>query len=521
MKTIAHTKTHRILLVIIPFVFFQLFFVSAAHAKIDAAQKPNIVLVLADDIGVGDISFYTEQLSVRKPVFRTPNIDSLAEKGLWFSDAHSATALCAPTRYAVMTGKNNYRSYAPWGVWGSFQPSAFKVDEPNLANVAKNGGYATSFVGKWHLGGDFAFTEKEGIYRGTDEGNLTEVDLSKQVAGGPNDLGFDYSYMLPNGIQGPLYLAYENQQWSGLSDSSSIVYFDEKTVPDPIIISDKGDGMADSAWRTENIGNIISQKAVQSIKSTPAKQPLFLFYASPMAHLPHVPPTLFDGKKVAGHTPSKHLDMVYELDLQVGRIIQALKDTARYDNTIFIFTSDNGGLTYRVPGTLESGHKPSEIYRSSKNAPHEGGHRVPFIVSWPAKMSQAKKDDSLVLVQDILASIADVVGQQIDQQAFPDSKSFFPLLQSENAHRYQARTFAMLQGGSRNEVIYRQGDWKLIINSNHKLSKFEPVALFNLKDNISELEKDNLIDSVLHQKRVSLMFQQYMKTRGSLQATAY
>lgn len=498
---------------------------SVLCAKINIAgateqAKPNIVVILADDIGVGDISFYNKAIRKKTVVVETPNIDLLAQQGIWFTDAHSATALCAPTRYAVMTGKNNYRSYAPWGVWGSFKENAIKNNEPTLASVVKSQGYNTGFVGKWHLGGDFKLKDKNSIYRGTDEGQLKHVDLTKMIGGGPNDLGFNYSFMLPDGIQGPLYLAYENQQWFPLNEKSSVIHVNNDTVINKEIISDKGDGMGDSHWQTSNMGDLLSAKAVDYINRQTDK-PFLLYYASPMAHRPHIPPNQFDGKQVKGATPSRHLDMVLELDLQVARIVNALKERNKYENTLIIFTSDNGGLVYKVPGTLESGHQPSGIYRGSKNMPHEGGHRVPFIASWPAKIKHNKNNSSPVLVQDILATIASAAGNELAINDAPDSKSVLPLLNKERANLYTVRNYMMLQGGSKNQVIYREGTWKLIINSDHKVSYFTPVALFNLADNIKENETYNFIKDARYATKVKTMLQNYLRIRKSGNATGY
>lgn len=488
-----------------------------AGAFATAQNQPNVIVILADDIGVGDISFYTQKFTQHTPVVLTKNIDQLAQQGIWFTDAHSATALCAPTRFAVMSGKNNYRSYAPWGVWGSFQPNAIKDKDITLASVAKQAEYNAGFVGKWHLGGDFRYKQSDKIYRGTDEGHLPDVDVTHMHGGGPNDLGFDYSFMLPDGIQGPLYIAYENQKWYPLGHKASIEYLHEKNISDPRIISDKGDGMGDTHWKTEDIGDLISKKATDYIDKQSVEKPFFLYYASPMAHRPHIPPKTFDGVKVEGTTPSRHLDMVFELDLQVGRIVNSLKKNGFYKNTLIIFTSDNGGLMWKVPGTLESGHKPSGIYRGSKNTPHEGGHRIPFIAVWPDKIKPQSIKHEGVLVQDILATFSAATGQITDTEKAPDSNNLLPLLTAQKG--FKAREYMMLQGGSRNELIYREQDWKLIINSSSAVDKFEPVALFNLADNIGENEHQNRINEALYQQKVASMLSRYLSIRNSAMPT--
>ncbi|WP_440875081.1 sulfatase family protein [Thalassotalea sp. PLHSN55] len=480
-------------------------------------KRPNIVVVMADDIGSGDISYFTEKVLNKQPVLTTPNIDTLAKQGMWFDDGHSATALCAPTRYAIMSGKNNYRSYAPWGVWGMFQANAISRNEPTIGRVAQEAGYKTGFVGKWHLGGDFKLKNSNKLYRGGESKPLPQVDLNKMVAGGPKDMGFDYSFMLPDGIQGPIYLAYENEIWAPLDANSKIVHINSKNVYHPKMISDKGAGMGDTHWRTEYIGNIISQKAVDFIHQQRRETPFMLYYASPMAHLPHMPPTNFDGVKVAGTTGSSHLDMVKEMDLQVGRIISALKATNTLDNTLFIFTSDNGGL--RISDTAKTGHKVSGRYRGSKNDPYEGGHRVPFIVHWPEQVKAGSFSQEPVVVQDILATIGAAIGNYQDKNQAPDSNNLLPLLTSKPG--FKSRKYLMLQSGNRNETIFRQGDWKLIMKSNRKGTTFTPLALFNLKDNATEAEAKNLINRPKYKQHAMQMLAQYSEIRKSGIATAW
>lgn len=476
--------------------------------------KPNIIVILADDLGSGDVSFYHQKFSGKKPVVETPTIDSIANQGVWFTNGHSATALCAPTRYAVLSGNNNYRSYAPWGVWNTFKPNAIKSQDMTLARAVKRGGYTTGFVGKWHLGGDYLLKDSDKIYRGTDYKEQEKIDLTKMVGGGPNDLGFDYSYMLPTGIQGPIYLTYENQQWQPLTDDSKITYLDKTSAIEPKIVSDKGPGMGDSHWDTRKMGDVISQKAVDFINQRTSNEPFFLYYASPMVHIPHMPPKTFDGEQIAGATPSEHLDMVKELDLQIKRLVTALKARGEYQNTLILITSDNGGLMKRA--SIQAGHKTSGIYRGSKNLPYEGGHRTPYIASWPNGISGGVISDEAVVVQDLLATIAAAAGVPLDEKSAPDSNNLLPLLTQSGDFFSRERMF--LQGGSKTQAIYVKGDWKLIMQSNYQLDKFEPIALFNLKDNIRELEAQNLVDT--EAQRAKKMRDEYLKIRQSKIPTA-
>lgn len=189
------------------------------------AERPNIVVIMADDLGLGDVSFHVRTIRKQTPIVETPILNRLAEKSLWFTDGHSATAFCAPTRYAVVSGNKNYRSYAPWGVWSTFGESAFVQGHATLGTVVRDAGYQTGFVGKWHLGGDFHVPETQGIYRGKKNGDLTgRVDMTRMIAGGPKDCGFDYDFTSPCRIQGPIYLLYENQVWSPLTEDSEIFF---------------------------------------------------------------------------------------------------------------------------------------------------------------------------------------------------------------------------------------------------------------------------------------------------------
>ncbi|MGJ8640983.1 MAG: sulfatase family protein [Opitutaceae bacterium] len=507
----------------------------ALTSTIAVAAKPNIIVILADDVGSGDISFYRKQFMSGKPVIETKAIDSLAEGGMWFTDAHSSTALCAPTRYAIMSGKNNYRSFAPWGVWNSFYEGAIKKGDTTLGTVARDGGYSTGFIGKWHLGLNFEKLKGNGYYRGNDRSEqVANADMTEIAYGGPKDMGFDYGYALPTGIQGPLYLAYENEKWAPLDPDSKIIAYNTKNAKDPatvtqkdkdelevvgnLTISDKGPGMGDSHWDTSQIGEILARKASDFIDANSGDDPFFLYYCSPHAHRPHIPPVEMFGEKVYGTLPSRHLEIVKVLDLEVQHIIEALKRNGEYENTLILFSADNGGLTWKVPGTMESGHRPSGLYRGAKSAPHEGGHRVPFIAHWPAKIKAGQFSDELVITHDFMATVAKIAGTQLTDEESLDSTNILPILLGDK--NYNSRDSLVMQAGASFEVMYRVGDWKLIIQSNHKLDKWEPIALFNLKSNTSENESKNLLNHPEYKSRAQKMYRDYMRIRESGVRTA-
>lgn len=479
-----------------------------------SSDRPNIVLIMADDIGLGDLSHHVRTQLKKEPIVETPNLDALASQSLWFTDGHSATALCSPTRYCVMSGNNNYRSYAPWGVWGTFRESPFKKGEATIGTVTRDAGYHTGFVGKWHLGGDFRDTKTGGIFRSKERGDIgAQVDLTKMIGGGPRNCGFHYDFTLPCGVQGPIYTAYENQEWHPLSKDSKIIFFNKDTALHPKDVSDKGPGPGDSHWDASELGKIVSQKGSDFIKSAPAEKPFFLYYCTHAVHVPHCPPEEFDGQKVKGTTPSQHLDMIVELDLQVKRLIDALKTKGVYDNTLIIFTSDNGGL--KIKDTTASGHDVAGGFSGSKNSPLEGGHRVPLFAFWKNKITPGITSEPAIN-QDMLATFAALVGTEVPANQAQDSLNLLPLLTGEGT--FTQRPWMVQQAGSKKEIIYRKAPWKLIIQSNHVLDSFVPKALYNLEKDPAE--KSNLLKKPNQKNRVAQMLKEYLEILNSKQRTA-
>ncbi|BCX46210.1 hypothetical protein HAHE_01180 [Haloferula helveola] len=483
---------------------------SVVHSK-EQPGRPNIVFVMADDLGLGDVGFHRRKFERKEVIVPTPNLDRLAEGSLWFTDGHSSTALCSPTRYCTMSGNLNYRSYAPWGVWGTFRESPFGEGQVTLGTVTRDAGYATAFIGKWHLGGDFKRSDGPGIYRGEDRGKAgLPVDLTRWVSGGPQSLGFQYDFTLPCGIQGPVYLAYENGEWSPFSKDSSIIHLDRESALDPGFVSDKGPGPGDSGWDTRKVSGILAGKAVSFIRGQKKDQPFFLCYWSPNVHLPHCPPDRLDGVEVAGRTPSKHLDTVIEFDVQIGMIVEALKETGALGNTLIVVTSDNGGLVDKAG--QQAGHQSNGGFRSNKNSPFEGGHRVPFFVHWPGKVAPGSSPIP-VTTHDLLATFAAVAGTDVPADQAMDSTNLLPLFLGDPSFRRPSEL--LLQAGSKNELIFRDGPWKLVIQTDRNLSKFEPMALFHLGKNPQEKEAGNLVGDPAEKERVQSMLKRYLEIRRS------
>ena len=479
------------------------------------AQQPNIIVVLADDIGTGDISYYRKMHS-KNIIVKTPTLDKLSKEGIVFTDAHSPAALCAPTRYAIMTGNHCYRSYAPWGVWGCYQPSPIEKGQLTLGKLMKQAGYRTSFFGKWGFGMDFARKDNPNmVYRSPRKEYETEVDITKVLDKGPVQNGFDYSYMYPAGIQAEPYAVYENGMMAPLKEDSKITLITKEYGKNLGFKLDKKEGLGDSHWNPFNASELLVNKAVKFIeRNAKTKAPFFMYYCSQAVHKPHTPSKSLNGTKISGTTPSNHLDMVKELDVQMEMIIQTLKEQGVYDNTLIIFTSDNGGLL--VKETLQSGHKPSNIYRGGKNQAYEGGTRVPFIAWWPSKIKPKQVSDAPILGIDVMATLAAITNQKIEETQAMDSSNLLPIMLGKKSAKPHG--FLITQSGTSKRAMITEAGWKLIIQIDKK-DKTDttrtPFALFNLNNNISEKESENLIDDSKYQAKVKELFEKYNKTRDS------
>lgn len=462
---------------------------------------PNIVVVMADDIGLGDISFYqNERTNGQNITVNTPNLDRLIETGMRFSDAHSPASLCAPTRFAMLTGNFSYRNGDKlFGVWTPFSDSGIDPKWTTSARIAKAGGYKTAFFGKWGLGSSWL---------------QRKVDWAEQN-GGALHFGFDYSLELPEGIQGEPFAFYENNKWMKLGEDSVLTevgpeqngYIDAKKMQDY-------SATGDSNWDPKEVGPILAHKAVDYIQKQTDDTPFYLYYCSQAVHIPHTPINELDGVKIAGSTPGVHGDMILELDTQIGMLVDALKQEGLYENTLFIFTSDNGGLSFD-PDMRKAGHQTSNGLREKKGSIYEGGHRVPFIAVWPGKIKPGSICNEPIVAHDVVATIADIANQPIDRGLVLDSASLLPRFAEEPAtgHRYLMHLSSGQRGSGGSTYAIRDGDWKLIMRSKvfRELDGLHPTGLYNLKDDLAE--SNNLIEVRAHENRVQAMFEDYKLLR--------
>ncbi len=470
---------------------------------------PNVVVILADDVGQGDVAAYRREAGL-EVIVETPNLDRLMAAGVHFTDGHSPTSLCAPSRYAVMTGNNPYHSYAPWGVWGAYQKSPLKPTDLTLGKLMQKAGYLTGFLGKWHMGGDFYFKgDSTKIYEGDRSRPQLDVDIIAYAGNGPQDHGFDYSLTFPAGIQNVPYAVYENGHWMPLSNNSRITEITQAKMTPQRVTLDKSEGLGDSHWTPYDMGPLLAFKGADFIQNAPKDSPFFMYYCSQAVHLPHTPPFSLAGERIRGQTPSYHLDMVKELDVQVGILMKALKEKGVYEETFLIFTSDNGGLLRKE--SLAAGHNSAAPFRGGKNQIFEGGHRVPFLVVWPNRISAGFRSDALISGTDIIGTLAELTGQQLPAGQANDSYGFLPLLLKEDA--IQKREYLLQQGGTTKEVIYREGDWKLIMQFNAKTSTVTPKSLFNLKTDPEEHPRNDQIDAPERSELLAKLLARYQTIR--------
>ncbi len=497
------------------FCFF--LFVTSFQAQ---NSKPNIVVIMADDIGVGDIGYYNKIRTGKTPVVPTPNLDKIAKESMRFSDAHSPAPLCAPTRFSMLTGNYTYRNKRSFGVW---TPEADALIDPEFttgARIAKKGGYTTAFFGKWGLGGSWIR-----------EGKGKKVDFSKENAGALT-YGFDYALELPEGLQNEPYAFYENQEWMKLKPTSVLKDLDAVQTGYAYAKKHKTrGGIGDSNWNPADVGFILADKAVQYIERQKKDTPFYMYYCSQAVHIPHTPPVSFNDKKVKGVTPGYHGDMVHELDLQVGMIVDALKKSGAYENTLFIFTSDNGGLKFDK-GMKAAGHDASNGMEGQKGSIFEGGHRVPFFAIWPGKIKPNTVSNEPIIAHDIVATIAALTDQKLDNTKVFDSANLVPYFLGTSTKK--AHDYLLHQSASGPTYAIRDGDFKLIMSLGGKgktkannelknkgviIAKLTPTHLFNLKDNLNEVASKNLLNNPKYKERVETMLATFKELRKTKAAT--
>jgi arylsulfatase A len=410
-----------------------------------AASRPNIVVILADDLGYGDLSCYNTQSKIP-----TPHLDQLAKQGMRFTDAHSPSAVCTPTRYALLTGRYPWRSRLKAGVLLPFDPPLIEADRLTLPAMLKQQGYATAIIGKWHLGWDWPTTDG-GKARVTPDG-LSNVDYTRPIGNGPMTRGFDsfYGVDLPNF---PPYVFIENDRTLGIPT--------ETIPPNHRDINRKGPMM--KGWEPVRILPAITERAVRYVDSRAKNaQPFFLYFALTSPHYPVVPSPEFKDKSRAG----EYGDFVVQTDAAVGAVMDALRRNGFDKNTLVIFTSDNGPeVAAEVPVSAydrirQSQHASMQQWRGVKRDGWEGGHRVPFIARWPSKIAAGKTSHALMGHLDLMATIAALTGAALPATAAPDSYNQLAVLLGKG--RQPSARATLVYHEHNGHLALRQGDWVFV-----------------------------------------------------------
>lgn len=407
------------------------------------STRPNIIYILADDLGYGDVSSFNPQSKLN-----TVHIDQMSKQGMMFTDAHTSSAVCTPTRYGILTGRYNWRSTLKKSVLGGFSKSLIEPERTTVAKLLKDKGYQTGFVGKWHLGWDWQMNTRA---KNIDDLDIHPVvDYSKPLTFGPNDLGFDYAYGIAGSLDMAPYVYVENGK--------------STTIPTDTTVSvdDKGfwrKGVTGSDFNHADVLEHFQSKSIAFIEeNADKKQPFFLYFALPAPHTPILPNSKFLGKS----NTNFYGDFVLQVDDVIGQIEKVLQDKGISENTLIIFTSDNGCSPKANFKELERvSHDPSYMYRGHKADIYEGGHRVPFVVKWPARIKAGTKSDVTLCTTDFFATAAEIVNYDIPDNTAEDSFSFLYLLGNTTGKKpvREATVHHSIDG----RFAIRQDQWKLIV----------------------------------------------------------
>ena len=399
-------------------------------------KAPNIVFVMADDMGYGDVGCYG---ATKIP---TPHMDRLAEQGMRFTDAHSASAVCTPSRYAVLTGRYCWRSRLKRGVLWGHSPPLIEPDRPTVASMLQQAGFATAAVGKWHLG--LGWTRTGDGPEGTDG----TYDYTQPLTGGPNVLGFDYFFGISGSLDMRPYCFIENDRTVGTPTLEKDIYNPQQRP-----------GLMVPGWRDDQVDVTFAAKAVKFMTDHAAAkpdQPFFLYLTPSAPHRPCVPPAEFLGRSQAGLRG----DMVCVVDWVVGQVTEALEGLGLAEDTLLIVTSDNGARAACHNG-LDYGHKSCGDWRGHKADIWDGGHREPFIVRWPGHVAAGTTCEETVCLGDLTATCADILGIAPDDEAAGDSFSFLPFL--EGGEPTGPVREAIVHHSASGMFSIRRGPWKLIL----------------------------------------------------------
>ncbi|MEM1134783.1 MAG: arylsulfatase [Bacteroidota bacterium] len=475
-------------------------------------EKPNILLIMADDLGYGDLGSYNPESRIP-----TPNLDQLAKEGIRFTDAYCPVAVCSPSRYSLMTGRYSWRSWKKSGVMANYEPSMIEKGRLTLPKMLQQAGYTTAGFGKWHLGTTFPTTDNQkprgyGKFRADDNG--ANLDFSKPVSDGPLDHGFD--------------------KWLGFSCASECWVFEDNKVMGAIIHDLYTIEAAPGSDKLQQIplNNYLPFITGESIDflqeyATKDKQPFFLYFAPYVPHIPLAVSPEFIGKTQAG----VYGDYVHELDHYVGQLLNKLERLGLKENTLILFASDNGSqFVFTSPKTdkikpsnnpddvqIPKGsdvHRPNAPLRGTKWTAWEGGVRTPLIASWPNHFLQGKTSNQIIALNDFLQTLAALLDQTLPEDAGEDSHNLLPIFYGEKVKKGARETVVVQSSG--NVLGLRWGKWKFIGEGNYQPANPNdpPGELYDLSIDLGEKENLYLKEPKMAVK-MRKKLQEIMKTPSS------
>ena len=406
-------------------------FVGVVYAE---QAKPNILYILADDMGYGDV----QCLNPERGKIKTPQLDGLAAQGMVFTDAHSGSSVCTPTRYGIITGRYSWRSKLQKSVLYGYGTPLIPPSRMTVASLLKGQGYNTACFGKWHLGMTLPTVNGQSL----NQKGMTNVDWNGTIEGGPVDLGFDYYWGITASLDMPPYIYVENKHFVGAC--TTFKAFHRK-------------GPAHADFEAVDVLPDIGRKAIEFIRRQKADTPFFAYVALTSPHTPIVPTPEWKGKSGL----NLYADFQMQTDDVIGQIVDAVDEAGLKENTIIIVTSDNGcSKAAKIDQLQAMGHYPSAQFRGSKADIWDGGHRVPFVVRWPGVVQAGSTSDELICHIDLMATVADLTGIAIPANAGEDSVSFLPALKGKPIPSERA---GVIHHSISGHFAYRMGKWKLCL----------------------------------------------------------
>ncbi|WOH39491.1 arylsulfatase [Thalassotalea fonticola] len=441
---------------------------------------PNVVIIYADDMGYGDLNIQNPNSKIP-----TPYLDQLAREGMRFTDAHSSSGICSPSRYSLLTGRYHWRRQH--NIVNSFGKPFFTKDDITLPQILQSSGYNTAAIGKWHLGWNWQFNNKPSGKLKSKKGMQRfylpdDIDWNKAVTGGPLERGFNY-YFGDGTINFPPYAWFENdkvvQAPNTVMTSKNIGFKvkegDWEFRPGPKV----------AGWNPYDVLPTLTKKSVEWLSKQKKHQPFFLYLALPSPHAPIIPNKEFDDTSRAG----AYGDFMVQTDWVAGQVLAALKKQGLEDNTIVIFTADNGPEKYAYQRVEKYGHYSSGDFRGLKRDVYEGGHHVPLVIKWPGKINAGAVSKEVISQVDIMATLAAITNTKLTKTSAPDSYDISSVLLN---HKYSSPIReATVQNTKKGVYALRQGKWLYI---NHSTGQHTKAAKgYNQAHGFAEFNTDSLL----------------------------